>query len=32
VRGLRLAGRPLDVHLSADGTVDVSSELPVEVS
>jgi glycogen debranching enzyme len=31
VRGLRLAGRPLDVHLAADGTVDVSSDLRLEV-
>ncbi|HEY7045810.1 MAG TPA: glycogen debranching N-terminal domain-containing protein [Jatrophihabitantaceae bacterium] len=32
VRGLRLAGQPLDVHLAADGTVDVGSELAVEIA
>ena len=32
VRGLRVAGEPLDVHLAADGTVEVSSALRLEVA
>lgn len=31
VRGLRLAGRPLDVRLTADGTAEVSTDADVEV-
>lgn len=31
VRGLRLAGRPLDVHLARDGSVRVTTDAPVRV-
>lgn len=32
VRGLRVGGRPLDLHLSADGTVDATTPLRLQVA